>query len=487
MTSNVVHIGAFLVAVAATVIPDGLTTAASAAILLSAIGVLIAATIEVPFRGRQGVVLVTVTVMLYSIAMGLTGGVTSAFALMPVAAIFLAAVAGGATAATTVAVVSVVGFMLSAWLEGNTTSVEALIRAPAIYVITAIAFSEVQRALRAESDRAAELVTATTASQSRAERLEATHDLLEDLMEVATSPDVNAVAAAHDSLRDVGVILPTTPARIVTATHVTLAFRGQLPPTPPTDVVSIARNGRELATLELWGENLTLAPSQRAAIEVTVAPVAIALENDDMVQRLAGITIQRERVRLARELHDDVAPSIASVGLALDMVLMADHVNDDDRRTLEATRSNVTRLVDRIRSRVQDLRADRSVSIVEMANGLIAEVDADGPTVVLDVDERTPPRPAIALEVGALLTEAFRNAVGHGDPTIISIAGRVDDDEGRITIEDDGVGFVVDDAGTGRYGLVGMRERAALIGADLTIRSSPGDGTTVTLQWSDST
>ncbi len=480
-----VHIGTFVVAVAASVIPDGLSTATAAATLLAAIGVLLAATVDVPFRSRQGVIVVTVTVVLYAVAIGLTGGATSAFVLMPVAAIFLAAVAGGASAATPVAIVSVVGFMVAAALEGSTTSVEALIRAPAIYVITAIAFSEVQRALQAESDRAAELVTATTASQSRTERLEATHDLLEDLMEVATSPDVNAVAAAHDSLRDVGVILPTTPARITTAQHVNLAFRGQLPDGPPTEVISIGRDGRELAVLELWHDGNDLTPSQRTAVEATAAPVAIALENDAMVQRLAGITIQRERVRLARELHDDVAPSIASVGLALDMVLLTDAVDGDNRRTLEATRSNVTRLVDRIRSRVQDLRADRSVSIVEMANGLVAEVDADGPTIVLDVEERTPPRPAIAVEVGALITEAFRNALSHGDPSIITIAGRVDESDGRISIVDDGTGFDVDDAAADRYGLVGMRERAALIGAELDIHSSPGTGTTVTVQWSE--
>ena len=480
-----VHIGAFVVAVAASVIPDGLSTSTAAAILLSAVGVLLAATIDVPFRNRQSVIVVTITVLLYSVAIGLTGGATSAFVLMPVAAIFLAAVAGGAGAATPVAIASVIGFMVAAAVEGSATSVEALIRAPAIYVITAIAFSEVQRALQAESERAAELVTATNASQSRTERLEATHDLLEDLMEVATSPDVNAVAAAHDSLRDAGVILPTTPARITTTNHVTLAFRGQIPDTEPTDAITIGRDGRDLAVLELWHEGAELTPSQRSAVASTAAPVGIALENDAMVQRLAGITIQRERVRLARELHDDVAPSIASVGLALDMVLLTDSVDGDNRRTLEATRTNVTRLVDRIRSRVQDLRADRSVSIVEMANGLVAEVDADGPTIVLDVEERTPPRPAIAVEVGALITEAFRNALSHGEPSIITIAGRVDDADGRISITDDGVGFDVDAAAADRYGLVGMRERAALIGADLHISSDPGSGTTVTVQWSE--
>ncbi len=167
-----------------------------------------------------------------------------------------------------------------------------------------------------------------------------------------------------------------------------------------------------------------------AAIESSVIPVALALENDRMVQQLAGLTIQRERVRLARELHDDIAPTIASVGLALDMVLGGGDLDASQQRTLEATRSTVTRLVDRIRDRVQDFRADRTISIVELAHSLVAEVDAEGPTVVVDLDERTPPRPAIAIEVGALIAEAFRNAMRHAQPTMITISGRIDESSG---------------------------------------------------------
>ncbi|MGI9666032.1 MAG: sensor histidine kinase, partial [Acidimicrobiia bacterium] len=283
------------------------------------------------------------------------------------------------------------------------------------------------------------------------------------------------------------VIVPEAPARIVTVQGVNLAFRGQVPDVEAIHTVPIERGDTRLATLEIWGDTAQFTPSQLSAIESTIAPVGLALDNDAMVQRLAGITIQRERVRLARELHDDVAPSIASVGLALDMVLMTDEVGTDQRRTLEATRSNVTRLVDRIRARVQDLRADRSVSIVEMVHGLVAEVDADGPTVVLELDERTPPRPAIAIEVASLLTEAFRNAITHANPTVITIGGRIDETSGHVLIQDNGTGFEVSNTQDGRYGLLGMQERAALIGATLDVASSPGDGTTVTLDWTERT
>jgi signal transduction histidine kinase len=205
-----------------------------------------------------------------------------------------------------------------------------------------------------------------------------------------------------------------------------------------------------------------------------------------MVQKLARLAIQRERVRLARELHDDIAPSIASVGLALDMMLLSDDIDVEQRRNLDATRSNVTRLVESIRNRVQDLRADRTMSLVEVAHSLVAEVDTDGPTVIVDIDERTPPRPAIAMEISSLITEAFRNAVSHSGGSLIRVTGRIVETDGWIAVEDNGVGFDADQPPLGRYGLIGMRERAGLIGAELEVHSQKGAGTTVTITWRNS-
>jgi len=300
---------------------------------------------------------------------------------------------------------------------------------------------------------------------------------------VATSPDINAVATAHDALRDVGVIAPDASARIVADGETVLAHRGSHRETVPGMVIPITWQRRELARLELWTGARSISPAEVSALEQTIAPVGLAIDNDLLLQRLAGITIQRERVRLARELHDDIAPSVASVGLALDVALMTGDLTVEQARNLEAARSNVTRLVDTIRYRVQDLRADRTMSIVEMAHSLVAEVDADGPTVVVDIEERTPPRPAIAVEIGSLLTESFRNAVNHADASIITVTGRITETGGSLMIKDNGKGFTPSSTSEDRFGLLGMRERASLIGAELTIQSSQQNGTIVTMTW----
>lgn len=483
------HLGALAIAVIGTAVTDGLSSDALIATLLASLGVLLSFSVSIPVeKGNLRMYsALAIGVVLFSGAIALTGGLASAFVVMPIASIFLGAVAGGIRVAAPVAILSVGGVLLASWLSDSPITFDAVIRIPAIYVITAIAFSEVQRALLTESERAEEIAQTTTAAAHRRARLEETHDLLEDLLAVATSPDINAVAAAQDALRDVGIVAPDAPSRIIGSGDVVLARRGTPPKGQPTDVVDITRSNRVMAQLELWLDDGVLTPRQQTAIHDAVSPVGLALENDAMVQQLAGLMIQRERVRLARELHDDIAPSVASVGLALDMVIVAGNLSPDQLRTLEATRTNVSRLVDRIRDRVQDLRADRSVSVVEHAHSLVAEVDIDGPTVVVDIDERTPPRPAIAVEVGALVTEAFRNALSHADATVIRIAGRIDDRSGQVSVEDNGTGFDLATAPEGRYGLVGMEERAHLIGANLVVASDPDSGTRVVVSWEDTT
>ncbi len=489
ITSYVVHVGAFVVATAAEVFTGGLTTSTSYGAAMAFVGVVLSLTLRIPFTETpwQSAVKLGGSVVLYSMAISMTGGVTSAFTLLPVAAIFIAAAGGGVRYAVPTAIAGIAGFLGAAWLSNSVGDRTGLIRIPAMYAITALAFSEIQRAITSETQRAQSLMVATDAAETRMARLTATHELLADLVQVAQSPDINAVTTAQDAIRDVGLIVQDAPCRIVTSEDIVLARRGTTPHHPSARRFPITCSGEEVAHLELWDGAINLDDPEVAAVSRAIQPVGLAIDNDILLQQLAGITIQRERVRLARELHDDVAPSIAAVGLALDMALMSGDLNDEHMRNLSATRSNISRLVDQIRLRVQDLRADRSLSVVEMAHSLVAEVDADGPTVIVNIDERTPPRPAIATELGAFMTEAFRNALKHADATAIWVTGRITEHDGFLAVQDNGSGFDANDSVDGHFGLVGMRERAAVITATFELDTSPGEGTVVSMTWKDGT
>ena len=186
---------------------------------------------------------------------------------------------------------------------------------------------------------------------------------------------------------------------------------------------------------------------------------------------------------MARDLHDDIGPSLASLGLAIDMAIHQYEPEPTLARHLESVRRHVTSLVENIRRTVSDLRHQAVSSLVEQAHEAAAEVGAEGPAIIVDIDERRPPRLQMSNQLGAIITEAVRNAVAHSHSRAIRLTGSVDRDQGWVTVADDGKGFDPGIEPHGHFGVLGMRERATKIGAALEVDSKPGDGTRVTVSW----
>jgi signal transduction histidine kinase len=106
----------------------------------------------------------------------------------------------------------------------------------------------------------------------------------------------------------------------------------------------------------------------------------------------------------------------------------------------------------------------------------------EGPELVIEVDERRPPRPSAAQEVMGIVGEAMRNAFLHSNGKVVRVSGSVDFDQGWVSVADDGHGFDPTQVPNGHYGLVGMKERADRIGARMTVESGPV-GTTISIEW----
>ena len=92
-------------------------------------------------------------------------------------------------------------------------------------------------------------------------------------------------------------------------------------------------------------------------------------------------------------------------------------------------------------------------------------------------DGRLPPDAETALY--RFIQEALTNVVKHAGAQRLSIVLTQRDGGVRVVVEDDGRGFEADDVGDDALGLVGMRERIALVGGTLEIESAPGAGTTI--------
>jgi signal transduction histidine kinase len=78
-----------------------------------------------------------------------------------------------------------------------------------------------------------------------------------------------------------------------------------------------------------------------------------------------------------------------------------------------------------------------------------------------------------------IVQEALTNIIKHAEAHTVSIVIAATDASARVLIEDDGVGFAVEQVRDGALGLVGMRERVALLSGRLDVQSAPGRGTTI--------
>lgn len=231
----------------------------------------------------------------------------------------------------------------------------------------------------------------------------------------------------------------------------------------------------------------SLAGAAGIALEYVVLNAELARE------RLRVVKVSEEtRHRLARELHDGVAQTLANTAIAIELAQRR------AKTDVPAAMAELDLLRERLREAQQGLRdilfALRPVALTE--DGLAAAVRAlaeriDGTNGSRVVARRTTSVTRLAPEVEAgaftVVREAANNAVKTGRAPHVAL-DLVDDDGAVVAVvEDDGAGFDVAAtlagyASRGSLGLLQMRESARLIGAQLSIDSSPGQGTRVRLR-----
>jgi len=191
-----------------------------------------------------------------------------------------------------------------------------------------------------------------------------------------------------------------------------------------------------------------------------------------------------ERRRIARELHDETAQALTSLLVGLRAIEESQDLRQALRGT-SALRGLVSTALEGVKRISRGLRPsvlddlglqealERLGLEVSRTHGFVVDVDATGPRL---------PRLPESLETALyrVVQEALTNASRHASPKAVSVLIHRTPSEVRLVIEDDGKGF--DASGTlsdGQFGLVGMRERAHLVGGSVTIESSPGHGTTI--------
>ncbi len=210
---------------------------------------------------------------------------------------------------------------------------------------------------------------------------------------------------------------------------------------------------------------------------------AAALHIGELRADRERLRVLEDRERIARDLHDSVIQDLFAAGMALDSVKplltapvalerVAATVDQLDE-TIKQIRSTIFELetadpgreVDLLR-RVVDARADQL--------GFVPSLDVDG-----DLDDAPP---AVVDHVLGIVSESLSNIARHAEASKAGVRLQVAPSGALIlTVGDDGAGY---DPATVRAGngLANMRRRAELLGAELTIHSSRGGGTTLVLR-----
>jgi signal transduction histidine kinase len=216
-------------------------------------------------------------------------------------------------------------------------------------------------------------------------------------------------------------------------------------------------------------------------------------QRTEEIERLArdsrDAAVVRERLRLARGLHDTLAHSMMAMLTEIRVLkrLAAsrpDALPDELVRAEQAAREGLDearRAIDQLRSNpVRDIGL--GAALTDLARAL---ADRTG----IDLDCRIDPAlAALAAEpaqtVFHMCEEVLRNVERHAGARRLAIdLRRGPGDDVELDIADDGVGFEPGADVAGHYGLVGLREQADAIGARLDIASRPGEGTRVSLRW----
>jgi signal transduction histidine kinase len=214
--------------------------------------------------------------------------------------------------------------------------------------------------------------------------------------------------------------------------------------------------------------------------------IAAALENARLYGEVRGKAALEERARLARELHDSVSQALYGIGLGAQTA----------RKWLDRDPARAVQPVDYVLSLAAVGMAEMRALLFELRpealaeEGLVAALTKHATALQarhqLPVELHVGAEPEISLEAKEALyriaQEALHNTVKHAQARSVCLRLERDATGLRLEVSDDGVGFDPTAAYPGHLGQHSMRERAERAGGVLSVASTPGKGTRITVR-----
>jgi two-component system sensor histidine kinase UhpB len=249
----------------------------------------------------------------------------------------------------------------------------------------------------------------------------------------------------------------------------------------------LARLARVMGTVDLLRPGRRAVGFERSSSEVLALADAfnemLARLEDERRERSARVLSaqENERLRIARELHDEIGQTLTAVALRAEHAAARSGGQNAEFAQLAET---VQRSLDDVRRISLELRpgALDELGLLNALISLCARVDAESHMRVRRaLGGPVPDLPAdVELAIYRIAQEALTNAMRHADASEVAVSLTRAEDQLLLSVVDDGRGLPdpVREGG----GLAGMRERAMLIGAELYVGSAAGGGVAVTVR-----
>ncbi len=252
--------------------------------------------------------------------------------------------------------------------------------------------------------------------------------------------------------------------------------------------VPLIAKGTVLGVLNLATPQPRALTSEELALLAAIGQQAgVALENARLYEQAEATAAEGERIRLARELHDAVSQTLFSASLIADVLPQLWKRDPETAQSRLQTLRQLTRgALAEMRTLLVELRPATLVR-ADLSELLRQLSEAAAGRAQLEISVHAQPAPGLPADVKVALyrmaQEALNNTIKHAQATRAEVWLLVEPNRTVLTISDDGRGFDPKAIPAGHFGLLGIRERAEAVGAEVTIDSAPGRGTQIAVVW----
>jgi len=266
----------------------------------------------------------------------------------------------------------------------------------------------------------------------------------------------------------------------------------ELAEVPVIILTALDDNASRLTGIEAGADDFLTKPVDRQELRVRVRTITrlnryrtLLQQREnlrDMAQRLVNAQ-EEERLRISRELHDDIGQSLTAHLISLrllssDLPLQVPVL----RQRLNTLVVDTIETLNKMRQLAEELRPP-SIDTLDLATALGNYCSEFGKRSRLPVEYEANPIPSIsdvvAITLYRFLQEVLTNVLKHADATQVWVELSQEDNNILLTVQDNGKGFTKENANRQGIGLQGLHERLTIAGGRLTVRSTPGRGTVV--------